>query len=175
MLEKVLKFQVVTKGEKIHNIKPLLPTIKFNLSEKQNNYTEMMDHQQSMNRYSGTYRSNSQKRNQIKSIRRSKGVGYSQLIDNYKNTSRQSQENPFQTELLIKQFQSIRTKEQPSERQNTMMDCPPLKFHTIEATPKNIRYKSQPKKPEHVDTEMKITPYVHQNKRYQCVDYYYIV
>ncbi|CAD8054949.1 unnamed protein product [Paramecium primaurelia] len=175
MMEKVLKFQVVTKGEKVNTIQPLLPTINFNFSEKQNNYTEILDHQYIGNRYCGTYRSNSQKRNQIKSIRRSKGVGYSQLIDNYKNTSRQSQENPFQTELLIKQFQNSRTKEQSTERQSTLTDCPQLKFHTIEAMTKNIRYKSQPKKTEYNETDIKITPYVHQNKRYQCIDYYYIV
>ncbi|CAD8069499.1 unnamed protein product [Paramecium sonneborni] len=175
MLEKMLKFQIVRKGEKIKDIQPLLPIIHIITNDKQNNLSQTIDHQQLGNRYCGTYRSNSQKRNQIKSIRRSKGVGYRQMIDNYKNSSRQSQENPFQEELLIKPFQNNKRQEQITERQNTLMDYPQKKFHTLEATTKNIRYNSQPKKTETTETDMKITPYIHQNKRFQCIDYFYIV
>ncbi|CAD8062056.1 unnamed protein product [Paramecium sonneborni] len=175
MLEKMLRFQVVRKDEKINSIQPLLPTIHNNPFEKQNNLTETIDNQYQGNRFCGTYRSNSQKRNQIKSIRRSKCVGYMQMIENYKNTNRQSQENPFQGELLIKQFKKNRKYEQGSEIQNTLMDYPQHKFHTLDATTKNIRYNSQPKRTDQIETDMKITPYIHQNKRFQCIDYIYIV
>ncbi|CAD8151386.1 unnamed protein product [Paramecium pentaurelia] len=174
MLEKMLKFQVVTKEEKMNSLQPLLPKIQINISDKQHNYTETID--TIGNRQCGSYRNYSQKRNQIKSFRRSKVVGYSQMIDNYKNASRQSQENPFSEELLIKQLKNNRNQEQFTERQYTvMMDYQQNKYHTIEATIKNIRYKSQPKKLECNEMDMKITPYIHQNKRFQCIDYYYII
>ncbi|CAK62528.1 unnamed protein product (macronuclear) [Paramecium tetraurelia] len=173
MFEKALKFQVPKKGDKMKYVQPLLPTINFNNSEKYNDSTIIADYQSIGNRH---YHYNSQKRNQIKSIRRSSRIGYTQMIDNYKNTSRQSQENPFSEEFLIKPFQNNRNKEQLTERQPIMtMDYQLHKYNTIEGTTKSIRYKSQTQKVEQIETNMKISPYIHQNKRFQCIDYFYII
>ncbi|CAD8148053.1 unnamed protein product [Paramecium octaurelia] len=173
MFEKALKFQVSKKGDKMKNLQSQLPTININNSEKYNDSTIMADYQSLGNRQ---YYYSSQKRNQIKSIRRSRGVGYTQLIDNYKNASRQSQENPFSEEFLIKPFQNNRNKEQLTERQPIMtMDYQLHKYNTIEGTTKSIKYRSQTQKVEQIEAHMKISPYIHQNKRFQCIDYFYII